>query len=62
MVNPLSAITKSPWEKGKLSNPDLAVNSLSEILPAKSWEINAMWPLGAMPISLLNVVWLLYEE
>ena len=34
MVNPLSAITTSLWEIGKLSNSDLTVNSLSEILPA----------------------------
>ena len=56
IVNPLSTMITSPWEKGKLSNPDLTVNSLSELLPAKSWEINVMWPLGAMPISALNVV------
>ena len=56
MANSLSAITTSPWEKGKLSNPDLAVDSLSEILLAYNWEINVMWRLGAIPISPLNVV------
>lgn len=50
----------SPGQKGNLRSPDRVVNYLSEMLPEYNWEIKIMWPLGAIPTSPLNVVWLLY--
>lgn len=52
----------SPGQKGNLRSPDRIVNYLSEMLPEYNWEIKIMWPLGAVPTSPLNVVWLLYDE
>ena len=49
IVNPLSAITKSP-ESNLSRKPQFSVRCLSEVRPPQASETNEMQPWGVMPI------------
>ena len=55
IINPLSAMTLSPTSN-KSNNPDLIVNSTSDMLPAQSSETKVTDPNGLIPIKPFRVL------
>ena len=61
MVNPLSAMTRSPGNNFSITH-QFSVKNLSEVLPPQALETNEMVPCGVIPIRTLTVLWCLLEE
>ena len=61
MVKPLSAITVSPFEKGRFKKPLRSTISLSVMLPVYRCPINVKNPFGEIPTNAFKVVLCVYE-